>query len=74
MTHAKANNLWDATNRQPAAAPPTAGAFAAGHRAGMEWARRVSRDPARRLAIARRISRETTLATTPIYARQTRLH
>jgi PIN domain nuclease of toxin-antitoxin system len=74
MNDPETDKSTDATNRQATAIPPGAGAFVAGHRAAIEWAQSVSRDPARRLAIARRIARETTLATTPEYARQTRLH
>jgi hypothetical protein len=63
-----------ATNRQGSAVSPHAGAFVAGHRAAIEWALSVSRDPARRLAIARRIARETSIASNPRHANQTRLN
>lgn len=63
MTEPEPDELPDATNRQAAVLPPHAGAFVAGHRATIEWAQRISRDPVRRLAIARRIAREASTTT-----------
>jgi PIN domain nuclease of toxin-antitoxin system len=75
MNDSETDKIPDATNRQATTFPIYRGVFVAPHHVTpMEWARHISRDPVRRLAIARRIARETTLATTPEYARQTRLN
>jgi hypothetical protein len=69
MTEPEPDELPDATNRQATALPAIGGFFvAAHHSSAIEWALSISRDPARRLAIARRIAREANTAP------QTRLH
>jgi hypothetical protein len=74
MTAPKTDRLRDATNRQAPIILPSPGAPGAGYLVSIERAVKVSRDPARRLAIARRIARETRIASAPGHVRQTRLH